>query len=120
TPWGRAVHPAPLAGRAPAVDAVDVIPGVPGEPADDAADRDAVEARVERLAGQFDLGVQIHGGGRNSNPFLLRFAPRHTVGTRTEDAAPLERNLAYVDYQHEILRALEVRAEERRGGKGRR
>ena len=105
---GTPLHRELLTGRFPAVDAVEVIPGVPGEHADDAADRDAVEALVEPLAGQFDLGVQIHGGGRNSNPFLLRFAPRHTVGTRTEDAAPLERNLAYVYYQHEILRALEV------------
>src|SRR5690625_4755045 len=105
---GTPLHRELLTGRFPAVDAVEVIPGVPGEHADDAADRDAVEALVERLAGTFDLGVQIHGGGRTSNPFLLRFAPRHTVGTRTEDAAPLERNLAYVYYQHEILRALEV------------
>lgn len=57
---------------------------------------------------EFDLGVQVHGGGRFSNPFLLRLGARHTVGLRTPDAAPLERNLPYLYYQHEPLRGLEV------------
>ena len=57
---------------------------------------------------RFDLAVQLHGGGRFSNPFLLRLGARHSVGTRTPDAALLERCLPYVYYQHEPLRALEV------------
>lgn len=57
---------------------------------------------------RFDLAVQVHGGGRFSNPFLLGLGARHTVGLRTPDAAPLERNLPYLYYQHEPLRALEV------------
>lgn len=57
---------------------------------------------------KFDLAVQVHGGGRFSNPFLLRLAARHTVGTGTPDAARLERTLPYLYYQHEPLRALEV------------
>ena len=44
-------------------------------------------------ARRFDLAVQVHGGGRYSNPFLLRLGARHTVGTRTPDAAELERTL---------------------------
>ncbi|MFE4833134.1 glycosyltransferase family 9 protein [Arthrobacter sp. NPDC056691] len=59
-------------------------------------------------ARNFDLAVQLHGGGRYSNPFLLGLGARHTVGTRTPDAAPLERTVPYVYYQHEPLRALEV------------
>ncbi len=59
-------------------------------------------------ARKFDLAVQVHGGGRFSNPFLLRLAARHTVGTGTPDAARLERTLPYLYYQHEPLRALEV------------
>jgi len=50
----------------------------------------------------------MHGGGRYSNPFLLRLGARHTVGTRTRDAVPLERNLDYVYYQNEPDRWLEV------------
>ncbi len=57
---------------------------------------------------RFDLALQLHGGGRYSNPFLRRFGARHTVGTRTPDAVPLERTLPYAYYQHEPLRALEV------------
>lgn len=57
---------------------------------------------------EFDLAVQLHGGGRFSNPFLLRLGARHTVGSRTPDAAPLERTVPYTYYQHEPLRGLEV------------
>lgn len=71
------------------------------------------EGEVERFfaemrARNFDLAVQLHGGGRYSNPFLLRLGARHTVGTRTPDATPLERTVPYLYYQHEPLRALEV------------
>lgn len=59
-------------------------------------------------ARKFNLAVQVHGGGRFSNPFLLRLGARHTVGTGTADAARLERTLPYLYYQHEPLRALEV------------
>jgi ADP-heptose:LPS heptosyltransferase len=57
---------------------------------------------------QFDLAIQIHGGGRNSNPLILRLGARHTVGLRAPDAPPLDRWIPYVFYQHEVLRALEV------------
>lgn len=60
------------------------------------------------LAERFDLAFQLHGGGRWSNPFLRNLGARHTVGTRTPDAAPLTRSLPYRYYQHEILRWLEV------------
>lgn len=59
-------------------------------------------------ARNFDLAIQLHGGGRYSNPFLLRLGARHTVGAGTPDAARLERTVPYVYYQHEPLRALEV------------
>ena len=46
--------------------------------------------------GGYDLAVQLHGGGRNSNPFLLALGARHTVGSRTEDAPALERTVPYL------------------------
>jgi ADP-heptose:LPS heptosyltransferase len=68
-----------------------------------------LEAFFAQMNGEsLDLAVQLHGGGRFSNPFLLRLGARHTVGARTPDAARLERNLPYAYYQHEPLRALEV------------
>jgi ADP-heptose:LPS heptosyltransferase len=108
---GSPSHRALLAGRPDVVDEIDVLPVVPGvgdasgTEIDDAA-TDAFIAR-HRARG-YDLAVQVHGGGRNSNPFLLRLGARHTIGTRTPDAAPLERTIPYVYYQHEVLRALEV------------
>ncbi|VXB81825.1 Glycosyltransferase family 9 protein [Microbacterium sp. 8M] len=99
-----------LAARPGGVDRVRRLPAVPGITAPAGpAPADPVASSVGALrAEHLDLAVQLHGGGRHSNPFLLELGARHTVGTRTPDAAPLERNLDYVYYQHEVLRALEV------------
>lgn len=104
---GTPTAPAVLAGRTDAVHAFEELPVVPGvrDAGDDAPTLAAFDARV---AGRFDLAVQLHGGGRHSNPFLLRLGARHTVGTATEDAEVLERWVRYVYYQHEVLRGLEV------------
>lgn len=105
---GTALHAALLAGRPGPVDRVEVLPPVPGIQAG-REDRRVTEAFTARMREQgFDLAVQVHGGGRNSNPFLLALGARHTVGTRTPDAAVLERSIPYVYYQHEVFRALEV------------
>lgn len=105
---GTPAHRALLEGRPGPVDEVVVLPyaeGVrpgPDNPVTLEAFRSAMRGR------HFDLAVQLHGGGRYSNPFLLDLGARHTVGTRTPDAADLDRTLPYVYYQHEMLRALEV------------
>ena len=104
---GTPVAQALLAGRTDAVHAFEELPVTPGvrDAGDGAPDLDEF---TDRLHGRFDLAVQLHGGGRNSNPFLLRLGARHTVGTATEDAEVLERWVRYVYYQHEVVRALEV------------
>ncbi|MDV8147528.1 glycosyltransferase family 9 protein [Arthrobacter sp. B10-11] len=108
TVLGTPLHAALVQGTAGPVDDVRILPyaeGVrPGQ--EDPAAVDSFFADMRREA--FDLALQLHGGGRYSNPFLLRLGARHTVGTQTPDAAPLERNLPYAYYQHEPLRALEV------------
>ncbi|MGX1161069.1 ADP-heptose:LPS heptosyltransferase [Arthrobacter sp. SLBN-100] len=105
---GTPAHKALIAATKSPVDEVQVLPfseGVrPGAESQDELERFFEEMRARR----FDLAVQIHGGGRYSNPFLLRLGARHTVGTRTPDAASLERTVPYLYYQHEPLRALEV------------
>lgn len=105
---GTPIHEHVLSATSSPVDTVRVLPfseGVrPGEEDPGELDRFFAEMRAER----FDLAVQLHGGGRYSNPFLLRLGARHTVGTRTSDAASLERTVPYLYYQHEPLRALEV------------
>ncbi|OII26621.1 MULTISPECIES: glycosyltransferase family 9 protein [unclassified Curtobacterium] len=104
---GTPTAPAVLRGRTDAVHAFEELPVVPG--VRDSGEGAPTLADFEsRLAGRFDLAVQLHGGGRNSNPFLLRLGARHTVGTATEDAEVTERWVRYVYYQHEVLRALEV------------
>jgi ADP-heptose:LPS heptosyltransferase len=59
-------------------------------------------------ARRFDLAVQLHGGGRWSNPFVLGLGARYAVGSRAEDAPPLDRTLPFAYYHHETLRALQV------------
>ncbi len=109
---GSPVHAELLRGRPSSVSRVEVLPvargvrEVAGEHPD-AARTAQFRARVRR-GGAVDLGVQLHGGGRNSNPFLLALDPRHSVGSATEDAPPLERTLRYVYYQHEVMRGIEV------------
>ncbi|WLQ08427.1 glycosyltransferase family 9 protein [Arthrobacter oryzae] len=108
TVLGTPLHASLVQGTAGPVDDVRILPyaeGVrPGQ--EDPAAVDTFFADMRREA--FDLALQLHGGGRHSNPFLLRLGARHTVGTQTPDATPLERNLPYAYYQHEPLRALEV------------
>jgi len=105
---GTPIHKALLGAVESPVDEVVVLPfaeGVrPGE-----EDAGELEGFFADMRGRhFDVAVQLHGGGRYSNPFLLRLGARHTVGTRTADAASLERTVPYLYYQHEPLRALEV------------
>ena len=105
---GTPIHKALLAALQSPVDEVLVLPfaeGVrPGEEDPEELERFFAQMRSRN----FDLAVQVHGGGRYSNPFLLRLGARHTVGTRTADAASLERTIPYLYYQNEPLRALEV------------
>jgi ADP-heptose:LPS heptosyltransferase len=106
---GTPGHAELLRDRPVVVDDVEVLPVAPGIRLGDGEDPAATSAFLERMrARRFDLAVQMHGGGRNSNPFVLELGARHTVGPRTEDAAELERSFPYVRYQHETLRDLEI------------
>ncbi|HEX2856402.1 MAG TPA: glycosyltransferase family 9 protein [Propionibacteriaceae bacterium] len=105
---GTPLHAQLFEGRPGPVAEVAVLPhaeGVRRGPVDP-RELDAFVAAIRER--RFDLGVQVHGGGRFSNPFLLSLGADHTVGTGTPDAARLERTLPYLYYQHEVLRALEV------------
>lgn len=100
-----------LPGRAGAPHRIEVLPPIRGVGAapDAVTDDDEIARFVaaQRERG-YDLAVQLHGGGRFSNPFLLSLGATHTIGTRTDDAAELERTVDYIYYQHEMLRGLEV------------
>jgi ADP-heptose:LPS heptosyltransferase len=107
-PWHKEV----LAGRAGPVDRVLVAPACPGirdpVPAEPAP-ADRLPEFLEEAGGEnFDVALQLHGGGRNSNPLVARLGARVTAGLRTTDAEPLDRNLPYHYYQPEVFRYLEV------------
>ena len=76
------------------------------EDVDDPAQLEPFFAAMQ--AERFDLALQMHGGGRWSNPFLLRLGARTTVGMRTPDAPPLDHSIPYLYWQNEVLRYLEV------------
>src|SRR5205823_918190 len=94
------------------VDRVVVVPATSGvrEPSadepEDAARLEAFFAGMRREG--FDLAIQMHGGGRHSNPFLLSLGARVTAGLRTPDADPLDICLPYAFYQPEVARYLEL------------
>ncbi|QZY53554.1 glycosyltransferase family 9 protein [Leucobacter tenebrionis] len=85
-----------------------VVPGVGADPGE-RGDGPGIATFLEqqRLVG-YDLAAQMHGGGRFSNAFLLELGARCTIGTRTPDAAQLDRSIDYVYSQHEVMRWLEV------------
>jgi ADP-heptose:LPS heptosyltransferase len=108
---GARWHAAFLAGRRSPVDRVVVTPpthGVneqDGEPVGD-AERAAFFAEMARE--RFDLALQLHGGGANSNPFVLRLGARMTAGCVAEGAPELDRWVRYVYWQGEVARYLEL------------
>lgn len=105
---GREWHARFLRGRPGPVDEVVPLPPISGVscPQDGST---APEELYEDLRGRrFDLAVQMHGGGRNSNPFIRRLGARVTAGLRARGAPPLDRWVPYVHHQHETLRHLEV------------
>jgi ADP-heptose:LPS heptosyltransferase len=57
---------------------------------------------------KFDIAIQLHGGGRNSNPFVSKLGAQITIGSQTFDALGLDTTIPYIYYQNEYLRCLEI------------
>ncbi len=101
-----------VSGRYPYVSRVEAVPRYPniyepspGEP-EPAEDAERFFARMQ--AEHLDLAIQIHGGGADSNPFVAKLGARHTLALTAQGSVPLEWNLRYHFYQHEIARYLEL------------
>jgi ADP-heptose:LPS heptosyltransferase len=108
---GRAMHEQLLTSRPAPVDRVFVLPPIQGVSATDERETEECVAAqaLEALRNEgFDVAIQMHGGGFNSNPFIRRLGARHTVGLRTSCAEPLDQWMPYFYYQHEVFRYLEV------------
>ncbi|MGY1716125.1 glycosyltransferase family 9 protein [Geodermatophilus sp. SYSU D01106] len=106
-PW----HPGLLEGRPGPWDRVVVVPPWPGVRDEPGADRGSLAVRrflAEQRAEGYDLAVQLHGGGANSNPLVAALGARVTAGARDTGAPPLDRWLPYAHDQHEVLRCLDV------------
>jgi ADP-heptose:LPS heptosyltransferase len=108
---GRPWHAEFLADRPGPIDRVVVVPpsrGVRDEPEGSASD-DELDDFFARMRGErFDIALQMHGGGRWSNPFLKRLGARLTAGCRAEDAVALDHWIRYFYFQPEITRLVEV------------
>ena len=110
---GQAWHAHFLAARPGPVDRVVVVPPMPGinappdmPPNDATADVFINAMRAEN----FDLALQMYGGGRYANLLVRQLGARVTVGMRSADAAPLDRSLCYGALVNRRLQLLEVAA----------
>jgi len=103
-PWHRSFFD----GRPSPIDRVEVVPAWPGV-RDGTPDRNEQDAFFGRMrAERFDLAIQMHGGGRNSNPMVRALGAARTAGLQAEDATPLDANVPYRYFQSEVQRCLEV------------
>lgn len=103
------MHAELLTGRPGPVDRVEVVPVTHGVRDGEAEDPGALAVFFDRMRDQrYDLALQLHGGGRWSNPFVNRLGARVTAGLRSADAEPLDRSVPFVHFHHEVLRWLEV------------
>ncbi|GAA3550566.1 glycosyltransferase family 9 protein [Microlunatus spumicola] len=109
---GAAHHAALLRGRPGPVDRVVELPLVSGvrvkSDVPDATPEELEAWCAEQRAYGYDLAVQLHGGGGNSNPLLLRLGARTSVGAVAPGAPRLDRWVPYTAYQHDTVRWLEV------------
>jgi len=108
---GRRLHAELLLSRPAPVDRVVVVPEADGVPEPTSVVRDPQQVEAFFAAQQrvgYDIALQLHGGGRTSNPFVRRLGARLTAGLRTPDALPLDRWVRYVYFQPEIARYVEV------------
>ncbi|HSH55617.1 MAG TPA: glycosyltransferase family 9 protein [Candidatus Limnocylindrales bacterium] len=108
---GKQWHADYVPRHVPAVDRVIVVPPYPGVGGPEDAPRESPELQAffeAMQAERFDIALQMHGGGGNSNPFLSRLGARMTVGLQAPDAPSLDISIPYVFYHLEVHRYLEV------------
>jgi ADP-heptose:LPS heptosyltransferase len=85
-----------------AVDRVEVVPKVLGTQEEN---RDFLD-RMRRE--QFDVALQVYGGGKWSNPMVKALGARMTAGLQASSAESLDISVPYIYYENEYLRYLSV------------
>ncbi len=108
---GRPWHQKFLTNRPSPIDRTIVIPisfGVRDEPGsvEKKAELDSFFRKMKME--KFDIAIQIHGGGRYSNPFVTQLEAGKTIGLKASDAKSLDLWVPYIYYQNEYERYLEV------------
>jgi ADP-heptose:LPS heptosyltransferase len=109
---GKPWHAKFLKNRPAPVDEIIVMPPVPGVGAPpEALPDEAGEAFIQRMREEeFDLAIQMYGGGRYSNAYINQLNARLTIGLKTREAAPLDRSLPYGGFVNRRLELLQVAA----------
>lgn len=108
---GTPMHAALLAGRPSPVDRVEVVPEIGGRHRipEQQSEWPLVQPLLETLRSEgVDLGVQLHGGGLWSNPFIRALEPRMAIGASAPGVEPLDRSTPYQLFDHEVTRMLEI------------
>jgi ADP-heptose:LPS heptosyltransferase len=72
------------------------------------ADRQRERFFTASRAYSYDLAIQMHGGGAQSNPFVRRLGATLSVGLSGPSVERLDVNVPYVFYQHEVARYIEL------------
>ncbi|MCJ8210328.1 glycosyltransferase family 9 protein [Mucilaginibacter sp. RS28] len=108
---GKAWHQTFLENRPSPISRVAVVPpyGGVGEAENFENDENILKPFfTEMQAEQFDIAIQMHGGGFYSNPFTKRLGAKVSVGLKTPNAIQLDINVPYIIATSEILRYIEV------------
>lgn len=108
---GKEWHREYLKNRPSNVDRVVVVPPYPGVGAAYTYQVDEQELNsffAEMQAENFDLAFQFHGGGKNSNPFMLRLGAKKVIGLQSPAAPEVDVSVPYVLYFSEPMRYLEM------------
>ncbi len=108
-PW----HADFLKERTRLIDEVVVVPPITGITCATPALQDPDAARLfigQMRERQFDVALQMFGGGRYANPLVQQMGARLSAGMRSPDAAPLDRCVTYGGPVNRRLQLLEVAA----------
>ncbi|MGI4727571.1 MAG: glycosyltransferase family 9 protein [Janthinobacterium lividum] len=108
---GKKWHEEYLTNRPSNVDRVIVVPPYPGVGAayDYQVDEEELNGFfTEMQTENFDLAFQFHGGGKNSNPFMLRLGAKKVIGLKSPVAPKVDVSVPYVLYHSEPMRYLEM------------
>jgi|SRR5579884_1259992 len=108
---GKQWHKDLLGERESLIDQVIVVPPVAGVGEKETFPNDHLVLKkfFRRMQKEkFDVAIQLHGGGRYSNPFVRNLGANYTIGTKTPDAQALDKTIPYDYYQSEYIRWLEV------------